>query len=177
MTQFSIKVNDFQVNQQLAALSAKSANLRPLFLDVGERFKILIDSYFIRQAGPDGVRWQSNALSTTAQYLKERGGYTPNGALNAKGKKLLSQKRVLQGITGDLRRTIYHQAFNESLTIGNPMPYAAIHNFGGIFKAWGSRNLIMPTRQFMPLDKSGNLTPDARKILLARATIFFSQSP
>lgn len=177
MNQFSIKVNDFQVNKRLSELSAKSANLRPLFLDVGERFKILIDGYFIRQSGPDGSRWQSNALSTTANYLKERGGYTPKGGLNAKGKKLLAQKRVLQGITGDLRRSIYHQAFNDSLTIGSPVPYAAIHNFGGPFKAWGNRNLVMPTRQFMPLDKAGNLTPDARKILANRAAVFFAQLP
>jgi phage gpG-like protein len=176
MTQFSIKVNDIQVKQQLATLSTKSANLRPLFLDVGERFKILIDGYFLRQAGPDGARWQSNALSTTENYLRERGGYTTKGTLNAKGKKLIASKRVLQGITGELRRTIYHQAFTESLTIGSPKPYAALHNFGGPFKAWGSRNLVMPTRMFMPLDKAGNLTPDARKILLDRATVFFSQS-
>jgi phage gpG-like protein len=176
MTQFSIKVNDFQANQALAALSAKSANLRPLFLDVGERFKMLVDSYFIRQTGPDGVRWQTNALSTVERYLRERGGYTPKGTLNAKGKKLIASKRVLQGITGELRRTIYHQAFNDSLTLGSPKPYAALQNFGGPFKAWGSRNLVMPARQFMPIDKSGNLTPDARKILLDRATVFFSQS-
>ena len=128
----------------------------------------MIDGYFTARKGPDGQPWAANQLATIEAYIRQRGGYTPKGQLSKRGQQLLSSKKVLQGITGELRRTIYWKAFASSLVVASPKPYAALQNFGGPYKAWGKTALEMPARQFMPIDQKGNLTPDAKKLVLTR---------
>lgn len=169
MANFSIQVNNKAVQAKLAEFGSKAASLRPALTDIGEALKIQIDRYFATQTGPDGQPWEANALSTTQAYVKQRGGYSKKtGNINAKGKALLTSKKVLEGITKDLRRSIYWQASQTSLTLGSPKPYAAIHHLGGAFKAWGKTALTMPTRPFMPVDQNGTLYPAAQALILKR---------
>jgi phage virion morphogenesis protein len=169
MSSFTVQVNDKAIRAKLAQLATITTNLRPALTDIGEALKIQIDRYFATQTGPDGKPWAANQLSTTQAYLKQRGGYSKKtGNINAKGKALLGSKKVLQGITGDLRRSIYWQAAQTSLTIGSPKAYAAIHQYGGPFKAWGRTTLTMPSRPFMPIDENDNLYPAAQALILKR---------
>ncbi len=176
MTSFTVQVNDKAIQAKLNELSTRTTNLRPALTDIVEALKIQIDRYFATQAGPDGKPWAANQLSTTQAYLKQRGGYSKKtGAINAKGKALIASKKVLQGITGDLRRTIYWQANQSALTIGSPKVYAAIHHKGGQFKAWGKTTLTMPSRPFMPIDQNNNLYPAAQALILKRLEQHLSQ--
>jgi phage virion morphogenesis protein len=169
MSSFTTQVNDQAVQAKLKELASLSTNLRPALADIGEALKTQIDRYFATQIGPDGIPWAANQLSTTQAYVKQRGGYSKKtGNINAKGRALLSSKKVLQGITGDLRRSIYWQATQSALTVGSPQIYAAIHHIGGPFKAWGKTQLTMPSRKFMPIDPAGNLYPAAKALVLSR---------
>ena len=169
MTKFPITVNDQAVKAQLDRLAAGGAALQPVFADIGEALKIRIDQCFAKQQDWDGQPWAKNEVATIAKWVKERGGYSKKtGQLNAKGQRLTSSKKVLQGISGALRLTIHWQATPTSLQIASPMQYAAIHNFGGDFKAWGKTDLVMPKRQFFPIDKDNNIHPAAQKIITTR---------
>ena len=168
MPSFTITANTTEINLQLAQLSQRVGDLQPAYEDIGESLTILIDTFFKTGIGADGQPWQANAFSTTQNYIKARGGYTANGKLNKRGQVLAGSKKVLQGITGELRRTIFYQALNDSLIVGSPSMYAAIQNFGGAFKAWGKSTQQMPARPFMPVDQNGNLYPKARTIILRR---------
>jgi phage virion morphogenesis protein len=176
MANFTVQVNDKAIQAKLVQLSAKVTNLRPALTDIGEALKIQIGGYFARQIGPDGKPWTGNQLSTIQSYIKQRGGYSKKtGNLNAKGKALTTSKKVLQGLTGDLRRSIYWQASQTAITIGSPKTYAAIHHYGGPFKAWGKTSLTMPSRPFMPVDQNGNLYPAAQALILKRLNQHLSQ--
>ena len=176
MAKFEIKVNDTAVQAQLARLAKGGAALEPVFADIGEALKIRIDQCFAKQVDWDGQPWAKNEISTLQAYIRQRGGYSKKtGALNAKGQKLTANKKVLQGITGALRLTIYWQATPAGLTIGSPMAYAAIHNFGGPFKAWGKTQLTMPQRQFFPVDPKGQLHPTAQTLITHRLQIHLNK--
>ena len=172
MSSFSVKVNDQPVRAAMAQLLAKSQDQRVAMTDIGEALKIYIDTRFATQSGPNGQKWLSDSLLTIEAFIKARGGYSAKtGRLNKKGVALTANKKVLQGLTGELRRTIYWQAFQNSLVVASPKPYAAIHQFGGPFKAWGKQTLQMPARPFMPIDQNGNLSPAAQKIVLGRLRV------
>lgn len=54
--------------------------------------------------------------------------------------------------SGDLRRSIRRENLNKmklSVTIATDLPYARIHNEGGMGKAWGKHPFKMPKRQFI----------------------------
>ena len=165
---FTVKTNLDQVLPQLDALTKRAIDLKPLYQDIGEALKIQIDTFFKTGIGADGQPWQQNSFATVQAYIKQRGGYTANGSLNKRGVQLSTSKKVLQGITGDLRRGVYWQATQDALTLGNQTPYAAIHTWGGKFKAWGKTDLIMPARPFMPVDIDGKLYPAAQAIIQRR---------
>lgn len=173
MAKFTITVNDSAINAQLERLIKGGAALEPIFTDIGEALKIRIDQCFAKQQDWDGQPWAKNELSTMRAFLKERGGFSKKtGQLNAKGKRLTASKKVLQGITGALRLTAGdYNATPASLTIAPVMQYAAIHNFGGDFKAWGKTPLVMPKRQFFPIDQAGNIHPTAKTIITTRLQI------
>jgi phage virion morphogenesis protein len=169
MSSFTVQVNDKAIQAKLSELATRATNLRPALTDIGEALRIQIDRYFASQIGPDGKPWAGNQLSTTQAYLRQRGGYSKKtGNINARGRALKESKKVLQGITGDLRRSIYWQANQTNLTLGSPKVYAAIHQYGGPFKAWAKTSLIMPSRPFMPVDENDNLYPAAQALILKR---------
>lgn len=170
MARIHVTVKDQAVRQGFAALKTKITNLKPAFSDVGEALKIEIDKRFATETDWNGQRWPSNAISTIRDYIEQRKGYGRNGRLNAKGVKLAGSKKILEGLSKELRRSIYWSAFSDSLAVGSPKPYAAIHNMGGKFRAWGKTELTMPTRQFIPIDRNGTLHPKAVQIIKERLT-------
>jgi phage virion morphogenesis protein len=176
MSNFNVQVNDMAVQSKLLELAKLSANLRPAFADIGEALKVQINGYFATEKGPDGQPWQANALSTTNSYVRARSGFSKKtGNITARGQAVKNSKKVLQGLTGELRRSIYWNATQLSLIIGSPKPYAAIHHYGGQFKAWGKTTLTMPTRPFMPVDSNDNLYPAAQTLIIKRLDQHLSQ--
>ena len=76
--------------------------------------------------------------------------------------------------TGVLRGSIRVYSDKSSVTIGaarvmtkagSPLEYAAIHQFGGM--AGRNRKVRIPARPFLPVDRDGNLSPEAERGVLA----------
>ena len=81
-----------------------------------------------------------------------------------------------------LSRSFFLEFSDDSATVGNPMPYAAIHQFGGTITAKGkalcwvdgngvkhfAKRVVIPARPFFPL-QNGQLTHAAAAAITASA--------
>ena len=102
----------------------------------------------------------------SAQLAKFAGSYSKKtGRLTATGARRVMNKKPLIGETRQLSTTIYKRVDGNTLTVGSPMAYAAIHQWGG--KAGRKKKVTIPSRKFMPIDDTGNLAPQARRLALA----------
>jgi phage gpG-like protein len=127
------------------------------------------------KTGPDSQPWKSNQLSTLQRYVRARSDYSKKtGKISKQGQRIQDSKKILQDLKGDLRRSIYWRATQRSVIIGSPKPYAAIHHYGGDFKAWGKITLTMPARPFTPIDANGNLYPAAQARVIKHLNIYLA---
>ncbi len=76
--------------------------------------------------------------------------------------KLLSQATILNRLMGKTRDG---KSKGIASIIGSPKKYAAIHQFGGM--AGRGKKVRIPARPFIPVDKDGNLSPEAERGVLA----------
>ena len=139
------------------------------------------DDNFRAQGRP---RWKPLSQATILNRLmgKTRDGKSKGIAsiLRKDGNLLASAQRKLDGglailqDTGVLRGSIRVYSDRDSVTIGaarvktkagTPMQYAAIHQFGGM--AGRGKKVRIPARPFIPVDRDGNLSPEAERGVLA----------
>lgn len=102
------------------------------FKNIGE---LLLDSTkerFSEEKGPDGEPWVENAESTLASK---------------------NNPKILQelGEGGGLLGTIAYQATSDSVELGSPKDYAAIHQFGGETGRGGATTI--PARPYLGISK------------------------
>jgi phage virion morphogenesis protein len=142
-----IEITGVEVIQaQLLELSKKTANMTPILAGVGNILKNSIEDSFPAQKSPFGAPWKpSYRVATT-------GGHT-----------LVK--------SGTLSSTWNIRANATSVTVGTNVPYAAIHQFGGVIRpkngkilrfkgsgGWVSKKeVVMPARPFLPIDSAGRL--------------------
>ena len=162
---FEVTVDDRAVLAALTQLMERTSNLQPVLQVIGEDIMERAKTRFETSTGPDGQRWQPNAASTVLQAIARMGDEArlKNGSLSSRAQKSLAGKKVLVD-TGALARQFHVSADANSVTIGNSMIYAAIHQFGG--KAGRGRNVDIPARPFLPVTAAGELTPDDRREVL-----------
>jgi phage gpG-like protein len=76
--------------------------------------------------------------------------------------------------SGDLRRSIIREPVNKSqlsVKISTDLPYAKIHNEGGMGNAWGRAPFKMPKRKFM--GDSYKLNENCKKIIVSQLDRIF----
>ena len=134
------------IQSHLRDIQAKTDNMKPHLYEVGNILKNSIEESFETQKSPFGVPW------------------TPSYRARTEGGKTLIKSGMLSSnwnISADAK----------SVTVGTNIPYAAIHNFGGVIRpkngkvlkfkgvgGWVSKKeVVMPARQFLPIDSSGYL--------------------
>lgn len=189
MSTFTVTVDDKAVQQALATLAGKAADLSPAMRAIARALRNITEDAFGKQASPFGAVWKALNKST----LKARRG----GGAGA---------QILQD-TGQLAASITATSDATSATLTAGKKYAAIHQFGGTIQrpayskqvrhrtdrkgallrasaGFGGKGLIfardshknaltrffevkgysvtIPARPFLPIDKSGNLAPVAR---------------
>lgn len=149
-----ITLDDREVREALARLTRRLGDLSPVMREIGELLVERAKERFAASTGPDGKAWAQNSPATLAAYLgqykgsrKKSGGLTKAGAARAAGKKpLIGETRQLMG-------TLYYEAGRDSVAVGSPMEYAAIHQFGG--QAGRGKRVTIPARPFLPATSSG----------------------
>lgn len=167
MSSFEQTIDDSALQSALQHLEQRGTNLRPALLGIGEAWIGLVKATFATSTSPFGDKWAPNAAATySAQLAKFAGSYSKKtGRLTATGARRVMNKKPLIGETRQLSTTIYKRVDGNTLTVGSPMAYAAIQQWGG--KAGRGKKVTIPSRKFMPIDDTGNLAPNARRVALA----------
>lgn len=178
MSNFTISVQAQEVQRALSGIRAKTGNLRPLLLRLGEGIAERAKARFGTSTGPDGQAWAPNAAATLDAYARHIGSKASNrrksGGLNARGRKALANKRPLIGESGDLRRQIVAMADASSVTVSATTVYAAIHQFGGF--AGRGHKVHIPARPFLPVTSSGALYPAERDEILETVNAWLAEN-
>lgn len=155
-----IQLDDREVQAALRRLQKRLGDLTPVMREIGELIVERAKQRFEASTGPDGQKWERNAPSTVAAYLKQYGGsYKKSGGLSKAGAARAAGKKPLIGETKQLMDTLHYQAGGDSVTVGSPMRYAAIHQFGG--QAGRGKKVTIPARPFLPVTASGQWLGDA----------------
>lgn len=125
----TIKLNDSGVRAALEKLRLGlplGGSMLPAMQNMGRVLKTGAQLRFRSTSGPDGVSWAKSFRA------KHEGGQTLS-------------------LSGLLRRSITFSATATSATVGTPVAYAAIHQFGGTVRAKNAQFLSIP------------VTPEARR--------------
>lgn len=134
-----ITIDDAELKAGLARLAAKLGNLKPFFNDVGETLLNSTRARFTSQTDPDGHGWKP--LSEDYRRHKQR---------NAD--KILT-------LSGALRGTLAKQADQDSLRIGTPLIYGAVHQFGADKGSFGT--VTARINEYTRRTKTGSTTVKA----------------
>lgn len=150
MTTLSLSLDCTQALAQLQALAAKGTRLRPLFAAIGESLLESTRERFSSGVGPDGSRWLPNSPVTIERYLARfSGSYGKTG------------KRPLIGESKSLSTTINWKADDAGVSIGSPLIYAGVQQFGAAARAFGRAPWgRIPARPFL-----GVSSDDSRSIV------------
>lgn len=173
---FIIQVNDAEIRAKLAQLKTVSTSMRAVFMDIGQGIKARTIQRFSTSSAPDGTRWKPLAKTTynilADKISKKKGNTLKDGRLNTKGAGAISAKKILIQ-NGDLMRQFNVLANDNSVTVGNTMRYAAIHQFGG--KAGRGRKVTIPARPFLPIMLNGQLYEQERVTIMQELNDFIQQ--
>lgn len=166
---FTLTVEDNGVQAALKALSDRVNNMKPVLQAIGDDIVERAKHRFDTSIGPDGQAWKPNSAATLAMVAGRIGKHSShqlkNGELNAKGQRMLANKKPLIGESGLLRQQIARMADATSVTVFDTQKYAAIQQFGG--KAGRGHKVTIPARPFLPVRVDGSLYPEEQKAILA----------
>ncbi len=160
-----IEVDHKDATGKLSNLIGRLRDGTPYWKAVRE---LLIDSTrkrFATSTGPDGKPWAPNSAATIENFLRGRGNvrFTRGaraGLLNARGGRIVGNKKPLIGRTRQLSKQIVGQASKDGVVIGSSRIQAAVQQYGqdkgqsGTTKngnpiPWGN----IPARPFLGLSK------------------------
>ena len=151
----TIQVNDREVLDVIAQLAARVTDMRPAMREIGKNLVESTKQRFVTATGPDGAAWAANSPATIGLYVAAvSGSFKKDGQLSKKGAIRKAAKNPLTGESRALQTEINYQlAGNTGVSIGSPMPYAAMQQFGGKKSAyphlWGD----IPARPFLGVSK------------------------
>lgn len=163
---FTIQIDDAEVNAALGRLFAAGQNPTPVLKTIGEDIIERAKQRFVSATAPDGTPWAPNARSTIEAFVRAKGGMGKRG-INKKGQGWAISKRPLQGESGDLARQFHLAVDRNALTVSHSAVYAAMQQFGGkksqFPNLWGD----IPARPFLPVNADGELDAQERSSILA----------
>lgn len=145
-------------NQQMVAALTKLKVAgfldKAFFSAIGEALMISTAERFDREEAPDGTPWEP--LSPKYRQRKMR---------------IFGEDKILR-LRGYLRDTIRYQASDTELRLGSNRVYAALHQFGGHFRAFGTHDAAMPARPYLGLSNE-----DQQEILDTVQDAFTAMTP
>lgn len=161
MTSFTFEVQDQGLNDALKEVSAYFSDMSPVMESLSIKLLENTQRRFETGTDPDGKKWAKNTDVTLAFFAAktaEKSSYRrKNGELNKRGLQVYANKRPLYD-GGDLKNRIFSDWGSHEALLSSPMPYSAIHQFGGKTGA-GSwiPGVLIPARPFMPIHADGTI--------------------
>lgn len=172
ITPIIITIESDALEAALDRLAKAARDLRPAMRDIGGLLEKETDDNFRAQGRP---AWPPLSQATILNRLmgKTKDGKSKGIAsiLRKDGDLRPAAKRKLEGglailqDTGALRSSVRAYPDTDSVSVGSVLEYAAIHQFGGM--AGRGKKVRIPARPFLPVDMSGNLSPEAERGVLA----------
>lgn len=152
----TIQVNDREVMDTLNQLVSRAQNLRPAFAEIGEDLLETTKRRFATATDPDGKSWAANSPVTVDRYLGIfKSSYKKDGSLSNAGAARAGNKKPLTGETRALQTTINYQLEGTTgVSIGSPMVYAAMQQFGGTKSQFPNLWGDIPARPFLGVSTS-----------------------
>lgn len=171
----SIEVTGIEAIQTtLGKLAAVTENMRPIMAEIGNKLINEIDETFEAEGKPKWVQLSRTTLRLgyTNMGKNKKKTHLKNGAysrgferyINGDEKNDFQGRKILQK-SGRLRSSIVPDVSDNEVVVGTNLPYAAIHQFGGM--AGRGRKVRIPARPFMPIDAAGNLEPSLKQAILS----------
>lgn len=114
MASITISVDDKAITDALHELQSKVIDLRPVLIDIGEILLNSTEDRFEQGVDPTGKPWVT--LQPWYQEDKKKN----------KGKILL--------LEGKLYSSLAIKVSDDAVSVGTNVPYAAIHQFGGVIR-------------------------------------------
>lgn len=154
--EITVKIDDAEVKAMLARLQERAGNMRPVMGRIGKFYVRSVMENFQAQASPDGTPWERLSQTTMMSGLGRHKGWRKDKGLSARGKRYLQGKRILKE-RGDMEGGVRSQADTNSVTIGvgGHIPYAAIHQFGGI--AGREKSVNIPARPYLAVNRGDGM--------------------
>ena len=147
-----------ELQTKLKSLQNIEKKTKPLMQTLGNILQNEIEASFENDSSPFGQTWQALKPSTIRQ--KQKLGKSSN-ILRSDGH--LADKWIVK--TDDKKATVSNN------TNKNGFAYGLVHQFG-TNKAGRSKNVKIPARPFLPVDRSGNL-PGRVKDVVKKVVIKF----
>ena len=147
-----------ELQTKLKSLQNIEKKTKPLMQTLGNILQNEIEAGFENESSPFGQKWQALKPSTIRQ--KQKLGKSSN-ILRSDGH--LADKWIVKA--DDKKATVSNN------TNKNGFAYGLVHQFG-TNKAGRSKNVKIPTRPFLPVDRSGNL-PGRVKDVVKKVVIKF----
>ena len=175
MSSFSITTTSKAVTNLLKTLANRARSPGPVLEVIGTGIVERTKRRFDTSTGPDGQAWLPNAESTIGMLAARLGAShrKKDGELNAKGARVVANKKPLIGESGDLRRQIVSAVTGGALTVTETPEYAAIQQFGG--KAGRGLKVTIPARPSLPIHQDGSLYPTDQAIIMQQLTDFMTE--
>lgn len=138
-----VEIDDRELRAFLARFSGQ-AGMGPALREIGEVLAETTKQRFASSRGPDGTVWAPNSDVTLLRYVQAFGGLGKRRAgggrnLTAKGTRRLAAKKPLIGETRSLSSTITYQVAGDSVTVGTPMIYGGVQQFGAKKRQFGGK--------------------------------------
>lgn len=147
-----------ELQTKLKSLQNIDKKTKPLMQTLGNILQNKIEDSFENESSPFGQKWQALKPSTIRQ--KQKLGKSSN-ILRSDGN--LADKWIVKA--DDKKATVSNN------TNKNGFAYGLVHQFG-TNKVGRSKNIKIPARPFLPVDKSGNL-PSRVKDVVKKVVIKF----
>lgn len=140
-----------KLQNKLESLQSIESKTKPLMQTLGNILQNEIEDSFENESSPFGQKWQALKPSTIRQ--KQKLGKSSN-ILRSDGN--LADKWIVKA--DDKKATVSNN------TNKNGFAYGLVHQFGSN-KIGRSRNIKIPARAFLPVDKNRNLPKDLEDVV------------
>lgn len=132
-----------EIFDTLHRLERITTNMRPMMAEIGNIMANATDQAF----EDEGPGWRPLAVRTYHGSYRGK-THTKKGKVTRGFERYLANRAILQK-SGRLRDSITVRATDNEVTIGSNLPYAAIHQFGGM--AGRGHKVRIPARPYLPI--------------------------